>query len=149
MTSSRKDWRPQQDKHTQLDKCFCSSMKCTPVLSSEITLVLFVSHLADSNISHTIIKVYLVAIRQLHVSTGLQSSTHPTSAASPEWHQKASSCFSSHQNKTSHYNLHNATDPKCTGEGAPFLQQCYVMDRLLFGFLWFPERWRIHHPSTR
>ena len=50
---------------------FCSSMKCTPMPSTETTLVLFASHSTDCNISHNTIKVYLAATRQLHVSAGL------------------------------------------------------------------------------
>ena len=92
-------------------------------ITKKCTLNLLCTLPADHPAQITI-KVYLVAIRQLHVSAGLQSSSQPTSA---ELHQKASSCFSSHQNKTSHYNLHNTTDPKCTGEGSPFLPTmlCY------------------------
>ena len=40
--------------------------------STEATLVLFVTHLAETNIAYATIKVYLAAVRQLHVSTGLQ-----------------------------------------------------------------------------
>ena len=50
---------------------FCRSIKCCPVPSTEATFVLFVSHLAESNIAYATIKVYLAAVRQLHVSTGL------------------------------------------------------------------------------
>ena len=50
---------------------FCRFIKCCPVPSTEATLVLFVSHLAEFNIAYATIKVYLAAVRQLYVSTEL------------------------------------------------------------------------------
>jgi len=52
---------------------FCNSQKCRPVPATEATLVLFVAHLAENNITHATIKVYLAVVRQLHVSTGLHA----------------------------------------------------------------------------
>lgn len=52
---------------------FCRYLKCSPVPSTEATLVLFVTHLAETNTAYATIKVYLAAVRQLHVSTGLHA----------------------------------------------------------------------------
>ena len=48
---------------------FCRTFKCCPVPVSETTLVHFVAYLAETNIAYGTIKVYLAAVRQLHVST--------------------------------------------------------------------------------
>ena len=50
---------------------FCTATKFHPVPATEATLVLFATHLATGNISHTTIKVYLSVVRHLHVSVGL------------------------------------------------------------------------------
>ena len=50
---------------------FCTATKCHPLPASEATLVLFSTHLAATNTSHSTIKVYLAAVRQLHVLSGL------------------------------------------------------------------------------
>ena len=50
---------------------FCTTHQATPLLSSETTLILFASYLATTNISHTTIKVYLSAVRHMHVVAGL------------------------------------------------------------------------------
>jgi len=41
------------------------------VPATEATLVLFVVYLAENKIAYATIKVYLAAVRQLHVSKGL------------------------------------------------------------------------------
>jgi len=53
---------------------FCTTTKISPMPSSESTLILFVTHLAAANISHTTIKVYLSAIRHMHIIAGLHNS---------------------------------------------------------------------------
>ena len=50
---------------------FYTTHQATPLPSSETTLILFASYLATTNISHTIIKVYLSAVRHMHVAAGL------------------------------------------------------------------------------
>ena len=50
---------------------FCAASKLLPVPATEATLVLFATHLATGNISHATIKVYLSAVRHLHVLAGL------------------------------------------------------------------------------
>ena len=49
---------------------FCSATKSHPIPASEATLTLFTTHLASTNLSFTMIKVYLSAVRHLHVSEG-------------------------------------------------------------------------------
>ena len=44
-----------------------------PIPTSECTLTLFISHLASSNISQGTIKVYLSAVRHMHVCKGLHN----------------------------------------------------------------------------
>ena len=44
-----------------------------PIPTSECTLTLFISHLATSNISQGTIKVYLSAVRHMHVCKGLHN----------------------------------------------------------------------------
>ena len=48
-------------------------MKVTAVPLTEDTLILFATYLATINISRTTIKVYLAAVRHMHVSAGLFS----------------------------------------------------------------------------
>lgn len=50
---------------------FCREAKKSPVPTSEETLLLFVVHLAQQGLAHATIKVYLSAVRNLHVTTGL------------------------------------------------------------------------------
>ena len=47
-----------------------------PIPAQESTLLLFVTHLAISGLSHTTIKVYLSAIRSMHVATGQHAVFH-------------------------------------------------------------------------
>ena len=49
---------------------FCRSISVRPIPATEQILLLFATHLATTNISHATIKVYLSAIRQLHVVQG-------------------------------------------------------------------------------
>ena len=49
---------------------FCSLARLAPLPSSENILCLFVAWLASSGLSHATIKVYLAAVRQLHISAG-------------------------------------------------------------------------------
>ena len=50
---------------------FCQSITHIPMPTSELTLLLFVAHLAQSHLSYSTIRVYLSAIRHLHLTTGL------------------------------------------------------------------------------
>lgn len=52
-------------------KSFCQALQLPAVPTTESTLLLFITHLATTNIAHTTIKVYLSAIRHVHVSAGL------------------------------------------------------------------------------
>ena len=52
---------------------FCKELKLSALPATEATLLLFVSYLATHNISHTTIKVYLSAVRHLHVSAGMHT----------------------------------------------------------------------------
>ena len=47
---------------------FCQRLKVPPLPATESTLILFTSYLATLTISYTTIKVYLSAIRHIHVS---------------------------------------------------------------------------------
>ena len=49
---------------------YCSAIQCTPTPAHESTPLLFVTHLATSELSHTSIKVYLSAIHSMHIATG-------------------------------------------------------------------------------
>ena len=49
---------------------FCTSINTQPMPTTERVLSLFVTYLATCNISHTTIKVYLSAIRHMHVTSG-------------------------------------------------------------------------------
>ena len=52
---------------------FCQTINTSPILVSEHTLILFTTHLASSNITHTTIKVYISAIWHMHVLAGLHT----------------------------------------------------------------------------
>ena len=52
---------------------FCKSAKVQSMPASESTLLLFATHLGTSNISYTTIKIYLSAIRHMHVTAGVHS----------------------------------------------------------------------------
>ena len=49
---------------------FCLAINAEPIPTTERVLSLFVTHLATDNISHATIKVYLSAIRHMHVTSG-------------------------------------------------------------------------------
>ena len=53
---------------------FCSASGNRVLPANESALLLFISHLASKNISHATIKVYLAAIRHMHVIAGMHSS---------------------------------------------------------------------------
>ena len=50
---------------------FCTRAQVTPLPTTEHILMLFTAHLAKEGLSHQTIKVYLSAIQNLHVTTGL------------------------------------------------------------------------------
>ena len=50
---------------------FCKLVGKKPIPTTECTLTLFVTHLATSNTSLRTIKVYLAAVRHMHVCKGL------------------------------------------------------------------------------
>ena len=52
---------------------FCSEVKRSAVPTTEETLLLFVTHLAQHELTHATIKVYLSAVRNLHVTAGLHN----------------------------------------------------------------------------
>jgi len=50
---------------------FCHEAKIKAIPASEGALTLFITHLATSNVSHATIKVYLSAVRHMHICRGL------------------------------------------------------------------------------
>ena len=52
---------------------FCGRAKVPATPASEATIILFVSHLATTNISHSSIKIYLSAVRHMHIIRGLHN----------------------------------------------------------------------------
>ena len=52
---------------------FCNSARIKPIPTSECALMLFTTHLAAYNVSHGTIKVYLSAVRHLHICRGLHN----------------------------------------------------------------------------
>ena len=50
---------------------FCKQLTTTPIPASENLLCKFISYLALNKVSSATIKVYLAAVRQLHISQGL------------------------------------------------------------------------------
>ena len=54
-------------------KTFCQAINASILPTSEATLTLFITHLATENISYKTIKVYLSAVRHMHVSAGMFS----------------------------------------------------------------------------
>ena len=52
---------------------FCDAVQRPAVPTSEETLMMFASHLAKGSLSHQTIKVYLSAVRNLHVTEGRHS----------------------------------------------------------------------------
>ena len=49
---------------------FCSQAKLAPIPTTETTLLLFVTYLANQNLAYSTIRVYLTAIRSVHVTEG-------------------------------------------------------------------------------
>ena len=47
---------------------FCSQTKLQPVPATEDTLVLFITHVAQQNLSYGTIQVYLLAVRYNHIT---------------------------------------------------------------------------------
>ena len=47
---------------------FCSQAKLVPILTTEATLLLFITHLANQNLFYLTIKVYFAAVRSAHVA---------------------------------------------------------------------------------
>ena len=65
--STRKSYHAGQSHYHH----FCQQLRVTPIPTSERVLLMFIAHLAKEGIAHTTIKVYLAAIRHLHVSVGM------------------------------------------------------------------------------
>ena len=57
----------------KLYNIFCSRTNRTTVPATEETLLLFVAYMITLNLSHATIKVYLSAVRHMHVTAGLHS----------------------------------------------------------------------------
>ena len=66
-TSTQKSYQAGQKHYLSC----CSQAKRPPLPTSEQILLMFVSHLAQEGLAHTSIKVYLSAVRNLHISAGL------------------------------------------------------------------------------
>ena len=82
--------------------------------ATEATLVLFVAHLAENNITQATIKVYLAAVRQLHVSTGLHAWFNLSNL---KGNQEASSSTSTHKSQATDYHTHHAKDQAYLAKG--------------------------------
>ena len=65
-TSTRNTYNSAQQRFLK----FCSATKSHQIPATEATLTLFATHLASINLSYTTIKLYLSAVRHLHVSEG-------------------------------------------------------------------------------
>ena len=52
---------------------FCRGVRIKPIPTSECALMLFITHLAVANVSYGTIKVYLSAVRHLHICRGLHN----------------------------------------------------------------------------
>ena len=68
-TTTRSTYSAGQQRYTT----FCREVAVPPMPASEAMLILFVSYLATQSITHTTIKVYLSAVRHMHVLAGLNS----------------------------------------------------------------------------
>ena len=68
--STHKTYHAGQSRYLQ----FCQQLRVAPVPTSERTLLMFIAHLAKEGIAYTSIKVYLAAIRHLHVAIGMYHS---------------------------------------------------------------------------
>ena len=65
--STHKTYHAGQSRYLQ----FCQLLGVAPVPTSERLLLIFIAHLAKKGIAHTSIKLYLAAIRHLHVAIGM------------------------------------------------------------------------------
>ena len=70
--STRKSYQAGQSRYHH----FCQQLNVTPIPTSERVLLMFMSHLVKEGIAHTTIKVYLAAIRYLHVSVGMHQTNN-------------------------------------------------------------------------
>ena len=68
-TTTRATYAAEQQRFA----AFCQTINASPMPATEHTLLLFATHLATFNIVHTTIKVYISAIRHMHVSAGLHA----------------------------------------------------------------------------
>ena len=64
---------------------FCDQIKHTPMPTSEFTLLLYIAHMGQKGLSHSTIRVYLSAIRSLHVAKGQHN--HFTAQYTPRLRQ--------------------------------------------------------------
>ena len=55
---------------TQNYLSFCKQIHSPPLPASEQTLLLYITHLGQLNLAHKTIKVYLSAVRNLHITSG-------------------------------------------------------------------------------
>jgi len=52
---------------------FCNKAQIPALPATEVTLTVFVTHLATNNISHASIKVYLLAVWHMHILEGFHN----------------------------------------------------------------------------
>ena len=121
---------------------FCGRAKVPATPASEATIILFVSHLATTNISHSSIKIYLSAVRHMHIIRGLHTSSSPHF----ERYEKKSSIHSPIQSKASYHNQYPTQDTCLPLYKGTFLLQHHALGNVLPSIFWLPLGQRIYYP---
>ena len=137
-----------RNTYSEVNNDSATSFKCCHVPISVATLVHFVAYLAETNIAYGTIKVYLIAVRQLHVSTG-----HHV-----KFNLQLTPCLQQILRRIKkHQATHNLSRTKRiiqTINGAMLMEPCSYSNRMIgaacsMAFFWFYEGRKIHHSSQR
>jgi len=112
---------------------FCNASRSRVLPTTESALLLFISHLASKNISHTTIKVYLAAVHYMHVIAGKHN------LFKGAIHSLASAGSQRHQENSDHCYPH-----------LPITLQHHALGRMLLGLFRIPPCQRVHmqFPTT-
>ena len=103
-------------------KAFCANTNRQEIPTSEATLLLFVTYLADQRCSSSTIKVYLAAIRNAHEAQGehecfMEASTPPPTTSDERDTKRTGYCDMS-QDTQAYHHIHHVTNTANTVKGS-------------------------------
>lgn len=109
---------------------FCQQLSLPPIPASKDTLILYVTHLAQTR-AHSTIKTYLAGVRHLHIKNGLENPLENRPRLDLVLKGVTKAELSPAPSNTSHHAGHQAASRQ-----PPQLRQHHAVGCLLHGVLW-------------